>query len=295
MPPDSPAWTILAVLKWTAAFFDDRRVEGAQLSAELLLAHTLGIQRLDLYLRYDQPLSPEELASYRALIKRRAAGEPVAYILEEKAFWTKTFRVTPDVLIPRPDTECLVETALAVLPNAAVGIPFRVLEMGTGSGAVILAMAGESPHCFFTATDRSPRAMAVAKHNAKRHNLSSRVSFFVADWFAALCAGGAGMFDLIVVNPPYIAASQIDHLAVEVRDFEPRDALDGGADGLRDIRHIIQKGHRYLNPGGRLIMEIGWDQKVAVAQIVEATGTYLPPEFVKDLAGHDRVVSLRVK
>ncbi|MDY6905040.1 MAG: peptide chain release factor N(5)-glutamine methyltransferase [Thermodesulfobacteriota bacterium] len=295
MPPDSPAWTILEVLKWTAAFFDERHVEGAQLSAELLLAHTLGIKRLDLYLRYDQPLSPDELSAYRALIKRRARGEPVAYILGEKAFWTMTLTVAPDVLIPRPDTECLVETALAVLPDqSSDASPFRVLEMGTGSGAVIIALAGEASHCRFFALDRSTRAVAVAAGNARKQGLSGNIDFVVSDWFAALLPD-AGGYDLIVVNPPYIPSAEISNLAIEIRDFEPRTALDGGQDGLRDIRHIISTAPRYLKPGGRLMIEIGWDQKAAVTRLAEAAGAYGPLSFARDLAGHDRVARLQVK
>lgn len=295
MPPETPAWTILGVLKWTAAFFDERHVEGAQLSAELLLSHILGIKRLDLYLRYDQPLSPDELASYRKLIKRRAGGEPVAYILGEKAFWSTTLGVTPDVLIPRPDTECLVETALAVLPEKPKDAsPFSVLEMGTGSGAIVIALAGEAPHCCFSAFDRSVRAVAVAAGNARKSGLAGSIDFFVSDWFAAL-SPNACAYDLIVVNPPYIASAEIEKLAIEIRDFEPRNALDGGEDGLRDIRCIIDAAPPYLKPGGRLMIEIGWDQKSAVSKLAEATGIYEPPEFAKDLAGHDRVVHLQVK
>ncbi|MDY6824261.1 MAG: peptide chain release factor N(5)-glutamine methyltransferase [Thermodesulfobacteriota bacterium] len=295
MSPETSEWTILDVLKWTAGFFGDRQVEGAQLSAELLLAHTLGLNRLDLYLRYDQPLSAEELSTCRELIKRRAAGEPVAYIVGEKAFWSMTLSVTPEVLIPRPDTECLVETALACLPAEAVDADaFRVMEPGTGSGAVVLAMAGAAPHCHFFAFDRSPAAVAVARDNARRQNLLDHVAFFVSDWFSAFRTAGE-RFDLIVVNPPYIAAAEIDGLAPEIRRFEPRDALDGGQDGLQAIRHIVAAAPDFLKPAGRLMLEIGWDQKNDVAQIAAETDAYASPEFVKDLAGHHRVVNLRVR
>ena len=294
MPPETRVWTILDVLSWTAAFFSDHRVEAPRVSAELLLAHVLGIKRLDLYLRYDQPLIPDELAAFRSLISRRKAGEPVAYILGEKAFWSMDLTVSPDVLIPRPDTECLVETALSFLagpgPNAAA--ERWVLEPATGSGAVVLALAKSLPDCRFFALDRSPAALAVARCNAVRYELTHRVNFFAGDWFSALGNSAAGRFDMIVVNPPYVASGDIDHLAPEI-GFEPRMALDGGTDGLDHVRHILQAAGRLLKPGGHLLIEIGWDQKERVARIAEQAGLYTAVGFAKDLAGHHRVVHMQ--
>ncbi|MDY6831947.1 MAG: peptide chain release factor N(5)-glutamine methyltransferase [Thermodesulfobacteriota bacterium] len=294
MPPETRVWTILDVLSWTAAFFSDHRVEAPRVSAELLLAHVLGIKRLDLYLRYDQPLTPDELAAFRSLVSRRKAGEPVAYILGEKAFWSMDLIVTPDVLIPRPDTECLVETALSFLagPGSDAAAERWVLEPATGSGAVVLALAKSLPGGRFFAFDRSTAALAVARKNAVRYDPAHCVVFFASDWFSALGNAASGRFDMIVANPPYVASGDIDHLAPEI-GFEPRMALDGGADGLGPVRHILQAAGRLLKPGGRLLIEIGWDQKERVARAVQQAGLYTAVGFAKDLAGHHRVVHMQ--
>lgn len=292
MPSDNSSWTVLQVLQWTTAFFDSHRLDSPRLSAELLLAHALGLSRLDLYLRFDQPLLPEELARYRELIKRRAGREPDAYITGTKAFWTLSLAVTPAVLIPRPDTECLVESALAVLSGAETPSAPRIWETATGSGAVILSLAREWPAGRFWASDISPAALRVAQENAWRHELAERIHFFAADWFTALRPAAPG-FDLVVVNPPYVVSAEMARLAPEIHAFEPRLALDGGADGLLHIRLILQTAPAMLRPGGWLLMEIGWDQKAPVAALAEATGQYASMNFVRDLAGHDRVVRLR--
>lgn len=294
MPPDTPVWTILDVLKWTTAFFSDHQVEAPRVSAELLLAHVLGIGRLDLYLRYDQPLAADELAAFRALISRRKAREPVAYILGTKGFWSMDLAVTSDVLIPRPETECLVETALSFLSDTPTDAATErwVLEPATGSGAVVLALARSVPSCRFFAFDRSTAALAVARRNAARYELAGHVNFFASDWFSALGSAGHGRFDMIVSNPPYVASGEIDRLAPEI-GFEPRMALDGGADGLIPIRQILQAAGAFLSPRGRLLLEIGWDQKERIQQAAEATALYTNAVFVKDLAGHNRVVCLQ--
>ncbi|MFZ5562937.1 MAG: peptide chain release factor N(5)-glutamine methyltransferase [Thermodesulfobacteriota bacterium] len=294
MPPDMPVWTILDVLKWTTAFFSDHQVEAPRVSAELLLAHVLGIGRLDLYLRYDQPLSSEELAAFRALISRRRAREPVAYILGAKGFWSMDLEVTPDVLIPRPETECLVEQALLFLSGPGAGVESErwVLEPATGSGAVALALAKSLPCCRLFAFDRSTAALAVARRNAARYALDDQVNFFASDWFSALGSAGHGRFDMIVGNPPYVASIDIDHLAPELA-FEPRVALDGGTDGLAHVRHILREAGAFLKPGGRVLLEIGWDQKDRVQKAAKEIGLYADATFARDLAGHDRVVCLQ--
>lgn len=321
MPPDSPpdtspdssslprstpgsGWTVLDVLKWTTSYFDSRQIDSPRLSAELLLAHVLNIARLELYLRFDQPLSAMELADYKAFIRRRADGEPAAYIVGEKSFWSMEFDVTPDVLIPRPDTECLVETALAILSedgdhessghqdsDKMTGGRY-VWEPATGSGAVILSLARHAPGHHFLASDISEAALHLARRNAGKHQLDGRINFFTADWFAALRPDGP-KFDMIVVNPPYIEADTIETLSPEVYKFEPRLALDGGADGLVHVGHILKKAGTFLKPGGHLLMEIGWDQKDRVRQLADATGQYEDVQFVKDMAGHDRAVRLK--
>jgi release factor glutamine methyltransferase len=294
MPPDNHSWSVLDVLKWTTSFFDSRDIDSPRLSAELLLAHVLGVSRLDLYLRFDQPLSMTERSRYRELIKRRADKEPVAYIIGSKSFWEMEFEITRDVLIPRPDTECLVESALDALDEdgTSKSSPRRVLELATGSGAVILSLAHRVPDCRFFASDISAPALRVAQRNAVRHALAGKVVFFASDWFTAVKPAGSD-FDMIVVNPPYIASGKIEQLSPEIRLFEPRAALDGGADGLRHIRHILQVAETYLKPGGDLLMEIGWDQATPVRDMVKTLEQYASPRVIKDLAGHDRVVHLQ--
>lgn len=296
MPPERSFWTILDVIQWTTSFLSSHEVESPRLSAEILLAHVLGANRLNLYLDYGRPLSADELAAFRSLIKRRARREPVAYITGEKAFWNMTFEVGPEVLVPRPDTECLVENALKVLSGApsAPGEQAAVWEPATGCGAVILSLAAENPDGRFFASDSTPAALRVARNNAVRQGLEGRVDFFASDWFAGVKKGGPG-FDLIPANPPYVPAAEIEHLAPEIRNYEPVGALDGGPDGLRHLRHLIGTGADFLKPGGILLLEIGWDQRNAVKSLAEATGHYGDIFFVRDLAGHDRVVRLRKK
>lgn len=296
MPPDNHSWTVLEVLKWTTSFFDSRDIDSPRLSAELLLAHVLDISRLDLYLRFDQPLSMAERARYRELIKRRADGEPAAYITGVKAFWEMEFELTRDVLIPRPDTECLVESALAAMGKEAASksAPRRVLELATGSGAVVLSLARCFPQDRFFACDVSIAALQVAKRNAVKYQLADNIVFFASDWFDAVKQTGTG-FDMIVVNPPYIESDEIGRLSPEIRLFEPRIALDGGPDGLQHIRHIARSAQTYLSPRGSLLMEIGWDQAARVQQAVDATKAYDSFQIIKDLAGHDRVAFFRKK
>jgi release factor glutamine methyltransferase len=294
MPSDSPPRKILDVLRLTTDFFRSHDVEGPRVSAELLLAHALNIERLDLYLRFDQPLSPDELTAYRELVRRRLRREPVAYITGVKGFWNLTLGVTPDVLIPRPDTECLVENALADLSRIRASLKRApsVLELATGSGAVILSLAADSPDGRFFASDISIPALNVASANARCADISDRVLFFASDWFAAVNHGSA-LFDMILVNPPYIPTADIPGLAPEIIDYEPRSALDGGGDGLDHIRHIIIEAGRFLSPGGLLLMEIGWDQRPRVQSLAENTDWCRDAAFFRDLAGHDRVARLR--
>ncbi len=296
MPIDNAPRTILNVLKWTADYFTSHQVEGPRISAELLLAHVLKLNRLDLYMRFDQPLSRGELTLDQLPVKRRLRREPVAYITGVKAFRDLDIEVTPDVLIPRPDTETLVETALAGLSRISA-LPGRmpsVFEPATGSGAVVLSLAAGKPDGRFFASDRSVAALQVAGRNALRHGLADRVLFFASDWFSAIRTESV-RFDMIVVNPPYVPAAEILRLEPEVRDYEPRASLDGGADGLVHIRHIIETAGDFLATDGLLLLEIGWDQRSRVQTLAEAAVWCQDIVFFKDMAGHDRVARLRKK
>lgn len=283
-------WTILKLLKWTTAYFTSHDIENPRASAEILLAHTLGLRRIDLYIRYEQPLIAEELDRFKGLIKRRVRHEPVAYITGEKEFWSMALRVSPDVLIPRPETECLVESALNLMTGEGRP-PLRIMDLGTGSGAIILAIAKEKPGHILFAADRSVAALRMARSNAISNALEADIRFSGSDWFSGLKDERA-CFDMIVSNPPYIPSGQINDLQPEIRLYEPNAALDGGRDGLDAIRDLIFSAHRFLGSGGHLLMEIGHDQRAAVADIAAACGHYVDIDFDKDYAGHDRVARM---
>jgi len=299
-PPNltDPEWTILTLLNWTTSYFKSHDIDSPRATAEILLAHTLRLKRIDLYLRYDQPLFRTELSLYKALIKRRIKREPVAYIVGEKEFWSMRLAVTRDVLIPRPETECVIETALSVLPDdsghdSTIGHK-RILELGTGSGAIILALTSERPdHCYF-ASDRSIKAIETAKQNAGRYELAGKIHFFSGDWFAPL-THKKHRFDLIVSNPPYIQTPVISRLQPEISQYEPIAALDGDEDGLGCLRHIICDAHIYMNPNGCLILEMDHDQKDDVRKIIEDCRRYDDIAFIKDYSGYYRVVRMRKK
>jgi release factor glutamine methyltransferase len=294
MAPQNDDWTIIKLLEWTTPYFKSHDIDSARATAEILLAHALNLSRIDLYLRYDQPLLKDELSNFKNLIKRRVLKEPVAYILGRREFWSMDFSVTQDVLIPRPETECLVEQALTVLSNKVADSHRRVLELGTGSGAVILALLSKVQSCIGIGTDISFHALQVAKNNAHFHGLDAKVQFFCADWFQPFkphCAS----FEVIVSNPPYIKTEQIYKLQPEIHLYEPLQALDGGKDGLRWLREIIAKAHLLLLPGGTLLLEIGHDQRQALERIVREYSYYEAPVFHKDYGGYDRVLSIKRK
>lgn len=290
----STDWSILKLLQWTTDYFRTRDIESPRASAEILLAYALKLKRIDLYLRWDQPLSSHELEQFKTLIKRRIQREPVAYILGLKEFWSKEFRLTRDVLIPRPETERLVEAALALLPAESTAAPKRILDLGTGSGAIILALASQQPRHLFFASDCSIKALEVARQNANCHKLTGIIHFFVGDWFRPI-HHEIPLFDMIISNPPYIPSGDFVGLQPEIYQYEPRIALDGGSDGLGSLKEIISSAHRYLNRHGQLLLEIGHDQKDAVQMTIDKCGQYNHIYFSKDYSGLDRVVQMKKK
>ncbi len=279
-------WTILNLLTWTTSYFQSKDIDSARSTAEILLAHVLKLSRIDLYLRYDQPVNTDERKRFKALIQRRAMREPVAYIVGEKEFWSLAVAVNADVLVPRPETECLVERALDLLPKKGRR---RVLDLGTGSGAILLALAKERPDCVCYASDQSQAALAVARRNAYSHHIEHRVHFFAGCWFKPLKPVA---LDMIVSNPPYIPSRQIRSLQPEVACYEPRCALDGGPDGLAEVRRIVVQAPAYLASGAALILEMGHDQGPGVAHIAEQTKAYQDISIARDYAGLERVVTL---
>jgi release factor glutamine methyltransferase len=290
--PGSPEWTLIKLIQWATTYFDGHHIDSPRATAEILLAHAIRAKRIDLYLRYDQPLNSDELNCFKTLIKRRTNREPVAYIVGHKEFWSMDLEVNRNVLIPRPETECLVERALENLAADSNPGCKSILEMGTGSGAVVLALASENSRHSYLGTDISGDAVRVARRNAVRHGLGAKIRFMVADWFAPLDAK-SGIFDLIVSNPPYIRSGDLKSLQPEIHVYEPIAALDGAQDGLRCLRRIIQCAHLYLKPAGALLLEMGHDQQTPLKQIVAACGQYENVRFFKDYSGHDRIVSMR--
>jgi release factor glutamine methyltransferase len=284
---DSPdAWTVRRVLTWAADDLRDKGSDTPRLDAELLLAHVLGTNRIGLIVDPQRPLSKEELAAYRALHKRRRAAEPVAYMLGAREFYGRPFRVDSRVLVPRPDTEALVEVALERTADRTMEA--RVLDLCTGSGCVAVTLACERPTWSVLGTDLSEDALAVARDNALRLGAVPRVWFRRSDLFADL--GVAYRFDLVTANPPYIATDE--KLPATIREHEPHLALFGGADGLDIVRRIVTNAIAHLEPGGVLAMEIGAGQSDAVAALFEGAG-FSDIERKKDYGGIERVVSGR--
>lgn len=276
-------WTIGSILKWTEQYFTSKGVSTPRLDAEVLLSHVLGKERIYLYVSFDQPLQAEELAAFREMVKRRAKRVPVAYILGEKEFMGLDFMVTPDVLVPRPDTEILVEAVI----NRMQGKEHpNIADIGTGSGAIIVAVLKNCPEALGSAVDISAAALRIARQNAARHGVEERLAFYCGDLYAPL-AGSC--FDVIVSNPPYIPEAEIACLQPEVLT-EPRNALAGGQDGLGFYRRLLTQGAMLLNQGGFLALEVGYDQAAAVQAIGEKVGAFAPAERIKDYGDIERVI-----
>jgi release factor glutamine methyltransferase len=278
------AWTVLDLLRWTASFFAGKGIENGRLDAELLLAEILQLNRIGLYLNFDRPVNSDELAAFRVLIERRARREPIAYILGRCEFWSLTFKVGPEVLIPRGDTETLVEAALKVLPQGGA-----FLDIGVGSGAIALAIAHERPDAQVEGIDLSPAALAIAIENAQRLGLADKVVLRQGNLFAL---DTNRQYDVIVSNPPYIAVGEEATLMPEVRDFEPHLALFAGDDGLDCYRVLIPAAKSVLKSSGALLVEVGAGQAAAVAELFAVAG-YVEIFTNRDLAGIERVVAGR--
>lgn len=284
------SWTILEILRWTSGFFESKHVTQPRASAEVLLAHALGMDRIALYLNYDKPLTPDERGRYRALVKKRAAGEPTQYLTGRQEFWSLPFKVNRDVLIPRPETEGLVEEALKRIRE--ISAP-RVLDLGTGCGAIIAAVAKEREEGTFVASDRSRAAVCLARENAVALGLGERICFVAADLFDSFKIGAR--FDLIVSNPPYVSLKEYEDLAVEIREYEPPKALLAGKEGLDVIETILRRAPEYLAADGWLVMEMGSPQKERVLELTQGTGKYRNVSVQDDYARKPRVLSAQMR
>jgi release factor glutamine methyltransferase len=281
-------WTVRRILDWSTAHFKQHGSETPRLDAEILLAHARGCRRIELYTRFDEPLSDAERAVMRDLTKRRAKSEPVAYLVGHREFFSLDFRVTPDVLIPRPDTETLVvELIDAAKPLESP----RILDIGTGSGCIAVAAAVNLPSARVTASDVSEAALAIARENAATHAVGDRIRFLKGDLFAAL--DPKEKFEIIASNPPYVADHERDSLQNDVRRYEPHTALFGGPTGTEILFRIVDEAAGHLVPAGTLILEVSPEQAETVRARIESRGTYVDARVVKDLAGLARVVRAR--
>ncbi|MCH2461991.1 MAG: peptide chain release factor N(5)-glutamine methyltransferase [Gemmatimonadetes bacterium] len=279
------SWTILRMILWSAEYLKNKGVETGRLDAEWLLAAALGVDRLQLYLKYDRPLRSEEREAFKPLLRRRAGREPLQYIIGRTGFRELELKTDPRVLIPRPETEVLVQE---VLDWASAGAE-SVWDMGTGAGAVALSLAAEGTWTRVVATDVSPEALSVAADNAERYDLGGHVEFREGSLFEPLEEGER--FDVIVSNPPYIAEGEKGELQPEVRDWEPPEALFAGEDGLDVIRQLVAGAPKHLLSGGLLALECGLGQAEGIAADVQATGAFGAVRIRADLTGRPRFVT----
>jgi release factor glutamine methyltransferase len=304
-------WTVGRLLQWTADYLKGHGSESPRLDAEVLLAHVLGRQRIELYTAFDEAPNEEARAAFRELVRRRAEGTPVAYLVGHREFYSLSFHVTPDVLIPRPETELLVVAVLdlvktysplplgegqgvrAVASDDALPSSknLAIADVGTGSGVIAVCLAKHLPACRVTALDISPAALAVAAQNAKQHGVADRIEWFESDLLAAVPA--ERRFDFIVSNPPYVTTAEMEKLPADVRKFEPSVALLAGPRGTEVIQALVVQAADRLRPGGHLLMEISPTIHDAVRVLLEADGHFELGPTIKDLARLPRVVQAR--
>lgn len=284
----SEAWTIRRIVKWITDDLGPRGIGSPRLDAELIVAEALGVDRVKLYLDLERPLSPAELAAIRGLVARRRKREPMAYLRGRREFYGREMIVSPAVLVPRPETETLVELALAAMPADRA---LRVLDLCTGSGCIGVTLLAERPLAEVWLTDLSPDALEIARKNAEKHAVAARARFAAGDLYAALASDEAP-FDVVTANPPYIAEHERAALEPDVRDFEPGMALFAPDGGLEVVRRIARDASRWLVPGGLLLVEIGMTQGPATARIFEEAGLE-EARVHPDLGGRDRIVTGR--
>ena len=282
-------WRVVDLLDWTVGYFQQHGILNPRLDAEVLLAHLLEKTRLQLYLHFEMPVFQEHLTPFRELIKKRIAHTPVSYLTNRKEFMSLDFYVDERVLIPRPETEQLVETILTTKTENSQ----RLLELGTGSGVIATSLALQQPEWEIVATDISEPALTVAQKNAETHACTEKIKFLSGDLFEpieAINTNGNTRFDWIVCNPPYVKNTERDTLSPDVRDYEPEIALFAGDDGLVVIRRLIAEAPKHLAPGGKLIFEIGERQADSVRALIDAESTYCTYELFKDYAEKERIV-----
>ena len=281
-------WTVGRLLMWTTDWLGARGSDAPRLDAEVLLAHVRGCPRIALYTAFDTPVADAERARFRELVKRRGEGEPVAYLVGSREFFSLPFTVTKDVLIPRPETEGLVVRSLDLVKSAAAP---RIADVGTGSGAIAVTLAKQLPRATLVATDIAPAALAVAQANAERHGVAERITFVECDLLADPQA--AGPWDVIVSNPPYVREDEYPALPRDVRDHEPKTALVAGPTGVEIVTRLAAEAAERLAPGGWLLVEIGPSTAAAAEAALAAQAGLVPGPTLKDLAGLPRIVQAR--
>ncbi len=285
-------WTIQKLLTWITDFLLQKDIDSPRLSAELLLAHVLGLRRIELYTQYNKPVAQEQLDRLRELVKRAGRHEPVAHLVGRTEFYSIEFEVTCDCLIPRPETELLVQRAIEFLRKRSDSQ--HVCDLCTGCGTIAVAIAKNVPDVKVVATDISEPALRVAARNVEKHQLQDRVDLLEGDLFEPVIPQlDVSPFDLIASNPPYVSAAEYETLDKNVKDYEPRIALYAGEGGLDVYRRIAEKVGQFLKPDGILLLEIGCSQGPAVCELLERTGTFAEIQVEKDLQKHDRVVVAR--
>lgn len=291
-------WTIAGILSWTQGHFEKWRPETPRLDAELLLAFVLGCSRLDLYLKADQPLNQKERKAYRELVQQRADGCPIAYLIGEKEFWSLTLEVNKNTLIPRPDTETLVENTVVQIQNWQIKHPESqclIAELGTGTAAIPLAICAEVKNLHIIAVDCSKDVLEVAERNMERHKslLSPRnnlIELVESNLFSKI--NPTEKLDFIISNPPYIPSKNISSLQVDITQYEPLIALDGGPDGLSFYRYLLETAPSLLTPEGGMFLEIGFDQQANLNLLLKEFPDWKTSVFQPDLQGNDRVWEL---
>lgn len=286
------SWAIKELLEVTTDYLRKKEIDNPRLSAEILLAHQLNINRVKLYLAFDQPLNDSEIAGYRSLIRRRLKREPIQYITGIQEFWSMEFLVGPQVLIPRPESELLVEQVISLYrkEKRLSGIPNpRILDLGTGSGALAISLAREIEEAYIWASEISEEALNQARFNSRRLGMEDRIQFILGDMFQPFKDQGL-TFDIIISNPPYIASEDFDFLPSEIRDYEPRLALDGHEGGMFFFEKIIREGADYLNPGGWMLLEMDPGQIKKALKLIEEGNKYGEKKCIRDYSNHYRAV-----
>jgi release factor glutamine methyltransferase len=309
--PAMQTWTIQKLLNWITDYLAGKGIDSPRLSAELLLSHVLEIKRIDLYTQFDKPVEQTQLDRLRSLVKRAGEHEPIAYLVGKTEFYSLEIDVTADCMIPRPETELLVQNAIEFLrarpvrnsamrrerqeeelSNGTRNGTQLVCDLCTGSGCIAVAIAKSCPDVQIIATDSSEAALRVAAQNVRKYQLKERIELLCGDLFDPLAAGSdASEFDLIVCNPPYVSAAEFESLDKNVKDYEPTSALHAGRDGLEVYRKIVEKVDRFLKPSAALMLEIGYAQGEKVAQLLEQTKVFVDIKMEKDFQSHDRVIT----